>query len=165
MTEKELQILLAKGTCVVLSEMPCATPPATTQRTKAYRRPDLGNRYVRSAWEANIARYLNWLIAQKQDGIVSWEYECDEWEFPIKRGSRFYKCDFKVTMSDSVQYWEVKGHMDATSRTRLKRMKKYYPGIDIIVIANWTPDERFPYRVISYRDIAQAMKPLIDGWE
>lgn len=165
MSEKQLQELLKRGGCAVLAETPAPAQPEKKRRSYAYRRDDLGGLYVRSAWEANIARYLNWLIEQKQ-GVASWQYEVDEWEFPIKRGSRFYKCDFKVTMDDSsVWYWEVKGHMDRTSRTKLKRMKKYHPDVDILVIANWTPDDRFPYRVESYRDIAQTMKPLIAEWE
>lgn len=45
------------------------------RRSKGGIRPDLG-RYFRSAWEANIARYLNFL--QKHGEIESWEYESEE---------------------------------------------------------------------------------------
>src|SRR5262245_10205744 len=41
-------------------------------RATGGRRPDLDDRYFRSSWEANYARYLNLLVKQGQ--IVSWEY-------------------------------------------------------------------------------------------
>jgi hypothetical protein len=96
-------------------------------------RKDLGH-YVRSRWEANIARYLKFLI--KNNKIKKYEYEKDCFEFKkIKRGNRSYTPDFKITNNDgSIEYWEVKGYMDAQSKTKLKRMKKYYPDIKIILI-------------------------------
>lgn len=109
--------------------------------------------YVRSAWEANYARYLNWL--QQTGNIASWEYEPCEFEFTkIKRGTRFYKPDFKVTDNNgSVEYHEVKGYMDSTSRTKLKRMAKYYPEVVVIVVDR-----------DGYRAIARQMRGL-PGWE
>lgn len=164
LTEKDLQRILSTGQCSVVSETPHPGGAPTQQRTKAYRRPDLGNRYFRSAWEANIARYLNWLIEHNQDGIESWDYECDEWQFPVKRGARYYTCDFKITRTDqSIQYWEVKGYMDRGSRTKLKRMKRYYPDIYIVLITNDLSEGIYP--VISYRGIAETMKCLIAEWE
>lgn len=121
------------------------------KRSNAGKREDLGI-YVRSSWEANFARYLNF---QKQNGIIeSWEYETEEFEFPIKRGNRFYKIDFKVTTKVGAFYYEVKGYMDATSKTKLKRMQKYHPHINITVIDNkW------------FRANAKNLKGLIKNWE
>lgn len=121
--------------------------------TRGGKRPDLNNQYFRSAWEANFARYLNFLQAQGE--IEHWEYEPDEYEFhAIKRGVRFYIPDFKVFDADgSYVYYEVKGYMDSTSATKLKRMAKYYPEERIILI------ERDEYRAIA------KWKGLMEGWE
>ena len=52
------------------------------------KREDLNNLFVRSSWEANYARYLNWLVGLGE--IKSWEYEPEEFEFKtIKKGNRF----------------------------------------------------------------------------
>lgn len=118
------------------------------------RREDLGGLYVRSAWEANYARYLNWLQAQGE--ILSWEFEPDTFEFHrIKRGTRFYTPDFKVTNKDgSVEYHEVKGWMDPASKTKLDRMGRYYPAVKIIVIDGPV-----------YRALARQLHGLISTWE
>lgn len=104
------------------------------QRGKGGKRPDLDDRYFRSSWEANYARYLNLLLANKK--IQKWEYEVDTFEFKtIKKGVRFYTPDFKIILLDgSIQYHEVKGWMDSKSITRAKRMKKYFPGILVHII-------------------------------
>lgn len=102
------------------------------KRSNAGKREDLGI-YVRSSWEANYCRYLKWL--KERGEILDWGYEVDEFEFPIKRGNRFYKTDFKVwNTNGSITYHEVKGYMDASSKTKLKRMAKYYPKIEIRVV-------------------------------
>lgn len=90
--------------------------------------------YFRSKWEANYALYLNFLIKQKQ--IKKWEYEKDTFWFEnIKRGIRSYTPDFKVFNNDlSFEYHEVKGWMDPKSKTKIKRMAKYYPKTKLLVI-------------------------------
>lgn len=114
-------------------------------------RADL-ERYFRSTWESNYARYLNWLIDQGE--IARWEYEADTFEFPVKRGSRFYTPDFKVVNPDGTyEYHEIKGWMDAQSATKLKRMAKYYPEEVVVVIG---------------KEEYQALKKwrkLIEDWE
>ena len=104
-------------------------------RGKQGKRDDLGGLYVRSAWEANYARYLNFLIGLGQ--IKKWEYEADTfWFETIKRGTRSYTPDFKVWENDDrIIYHEVKGWMDEKSITRLKRMAKFHPNVRLIVIA------------------------------
>lgn len=98
----------------------------TGKRSKGGRRKDLGI-YVRSPYEANYARYLNWLKARGT--IMGWEYEMTVFEFKkIKRGTREYRPDFWVEYPDGHTEWhEVKGWLDPKSKTQLKRMKKYYP--------------------------------------
>lgn len=97
---------------------------------------ELGDKkyYFRSGWEMKYARYLQNIETLK--GIKKWEYEVDTfWFDKIKRGVRSYTPDFKIFHNDgSVEYHEVKGWMDAKSKTKLKRMKIYYPNIDVIVI-------------------------------
>jgi hypothetical protein len=81
-------------------------------------REDL-KQYFRSKWEANIARYYNFVG-------IKWIYEPQEFEFyKIKRGSRFYKPDFYLPASDS--WVELKGFFRASDKTKLRRFKKYYP--------------------------------------
>lgn len=90
--------------------------------------------YYRSRWEANYARYLQLL---KENGeIGEWEHEPDTfWFHAIKRGVRSYLPDFKVTHNNGdIVYHEVKGWYDKRSKTKLKRMAKYYPDVKLEVI-------------------------------
>ena len=109
--------------------------------------------YVRSKWEANYARYLNWLKAQGE--IVAWEYEPMEFEFPIKKGTRFYKPDFKVISTSGYEWHEVKGWHYPKGETAMKRFRKYYPEERLIVIdSEWFSAVR-----------RQGIPRLIAGWE
>ncbi len=90
--------------------------------------------YVRSSWEANFAAYLTFL---KSKGFIKkWEYEPDTFIFhEILRGTRSYCPDFKVFNNDDTFYYvEVKGYLDTKSKTKLSRMKKYYPGVKIDLV-------------------------------
>ncbi len=129
-------------------------PGRLARRAHGGKRADLADRYFRSMWEANYARYLNWLLKHKQ--IRAWEYEPDTfWFESITRGSRFYTPDFKVTENDNrIVYHEIKGYMDSCSRTKLKRMKKYYPHITIQLIGQK-----------EYQSVARKVAGLIAGWE
>lgn len=123
--------------------------------SKGGKRADLDGLYVRSTWEANIARILVLLV---EGGIIDkWEYEPDEFEFhAIKRGTRFYKPDFKVWYGSGLDpvYWEVKGYMDRVSQTKLNRMAKYYPDVVIVVI-----DKEY------YKGLEGLFKSSIPKWE
>jgi hypothetical protein len=90
--------------------------------------------FFRSKWEANYSLYLDFLIKQKQ--IKKWEYEPDVFMFKkIKLGTRSYRPDFKIyNNDDSIEYHEVKGYMTPGSKTKIKRMAKYYPNIKLIII-------------------------------
>ena len=95
------------------------------KRSNSGYRDDLGI-YVRSSWEANYARFLNW---QK----IKWSYESKTFWFEgIKRGTRSYTPDFYL--EDKKMYIEVKGWMDQKSQTKLKRMAKYFPEVKIQVV-------------------------------
>jgi hypothetical protein len=120
---------------------------------KKGRRADLGDIFFHSAWEANYARYLNFLQAHGQ--IEKWEYAPDTfWFDAIKRGVRSYKPDFKIWERGKVHYDEVKGWMDPQSKTKLKRMKKYHPAVDVRLVGRR-----------EYTGIKNSVGKLIAGWE
>lgn len=111
-------------------------------------------KYYRSRWEANYARYLQWL---KENGqLLDWQHEPETfWFEEIKRGVRSYLPDFKVTENNgAVVYHEVKGWMDDRSRTIIKRMAKYHPAVKLIVI-----DAK------QYRALQKQLHRLVPGWE
>lgn len=117
------------------------------------RRADLGDLYFRSRWEANYARYLNYLM--DRDEITAWEHEPDTfWFEKIKRGVRSYLPDFKVYVEGESYYVEVKGWFDSKSKTKLKRMKIYHPGVKLKLV-----DE------FSYKKLEKEFSGLIEGWE
>lgn len=109
-----------------------------------------GDVYFRSKWEANYALYLDFLI--KNGDIKDWEYESETFFFDkIKLGTRSYRPDFPVINNDdSKEYHEVKGYMDARSKTKLKRMAKYFPEIKLVLI-----DRAY------YMDMMKKMKGII----
>ena len=122
--------------------------------SKSGKRIDLDNRFFRSSWEANYARYLNFLIQHNE--IMKWEYEVDTFQFTtIKRGTRFYTPDFKVySLNGSYCYHEVKGWMDDKSKTKLSRMKKFYPDEKVIIIdGTW------------FKKNGKKLSPIIPFWE
>ena len=124
-------------------------------RTKGGKRADIGDQFFRSSWEANFARYLNLLV--KNGNVYRWEYEPDEFEFKaIKRGTRFYIPDFKIWDHEDSEpyYYEVKGWMDAKSKTKLKRMAKYYPDVKIIV-----------FGAKEYNSLKRNLSKVIPNWE
>lgn len=133
---------------------PESYPQMRTKRGRMGKRADIDNMFFRSSWEANYARYLNWL--KSIGDIQGWEYESETFEFMgIKRGTRFYTPDFKVTEKDgTIKRYEIKGYMDDRSQTKLKRMKKYYPEIEIILIDK-----------DAYYALAKDIKNLIVNWE
>ena len=125
-------------------------------RSRARKRTDLKDQYFRSMWEANIARLLN--LWQGLGIVAAWEYETEEFEFhKIKRGCRFYKIDFKIRFVKNPTepiYWEVKGYWDSKSKTKLKRMAKYYPHVRIEVIDS-----------TQYQVLKRQWAGLIPTWE
>lgn len=110
--------------------------------------------YARSLWEANYARYLEFLKGNGE--ILGWQHEPDTfWFDAVKRGCVSYLPDFKVTQwTGHVEYHEVKGWMDARSKTKIKRMARYFPSVTLIVIDS----ER-------YKSLSRNAKFLVPGWE
>jgi hypothetical protein len=137
-----------------LNPAPSAPTANTYSRCKRGRREDLGNFFFRSSWEANYARYLNLLVAQKV--IASWEYEVDTFVFHGEtRGAISYLPDFKVWSHEGThEYHEVKGWMDGKSKTKLKRMQKHYPNEKVVVIGQK-----------EYRELERRIASHLPNWE
>ena len=111
-------------------------------------------KYYRSRWEANYARYLEWLKVIGE--IADWEHEPKTFWFEgIKRGVMSFLIDFRITENNGdIIYHEVKGWMDDRSKTKIKRMAKYHPDVKLIVI-----DAK------CYKCLAKKMGSSIIGWE
>lgn len=118
-----------------------------TNTTKGWREIEGKKYFFKSRWEMNAARLLSF---QKRE----WEYEPKTfWFEKIKRGVRSYTPDFFLPKENI--YIEVKGWMDTKSKTKLKRMAKYYPNTKIEL---W--DEDF-FRALKRQGIGK----LVPGWE
>lgn len=93
-----------------------------------------GSIFFRSKMEANWALYLDYLVKQKR--ILTWEYEDGTFFFDkIKLGTKSYTPDFKIlNLDNSLHYEETKGYMDSRSKTKLKRMRIYFPDVKIVLI-------------------------------
>lgn len=110
-------------------------------------------KYFRSRWEANYAHYLQFLLERGE--ILDWEHEPETfWFVGIKRGACSYLPDFRVTDGGGVAYHEVKGWMDARSKTKIRRMKKYHPKVKLVLV-----QEK------QYMEINRKLAALIPGWE
>ena len=129
-------------------------PCLSEAENRGGKREDLDNRYFRSRWEANWARYLNWL--KSLGDIQSWSYEPKTFEFTtIRRGSRFYTPDFLViNRNGTAEYHEVKGWMDPQSATKLKRMGKHFPHVKVVLVDQ-----------AAYRAVARTIAGAIPAWE
>lgn len=119
-----------------------------------WREIGVNKKYYRSRWEANYARYLEWL--RSKGHIKDWKHESAVFWFKgIKRGCLSYLPDFEITnTNDSSEFHEVKGWMDSRSKTKIKRMKKYHPEVKLVII-----DKKI------YYEIKSKLSKLIHGWE
>jgi hypothetical protein len=102
-------------------------------RSKYGKRADLENRFFRSSWEANYARYLNWMLGRGE--IHSWAYEAKTFYFK-NDGIRSYLPDFEIIDQAGSQprYVEIKGWMDCKSVKKLELMGTHYPEIRLEII-------------------------------
>ena len=141
-------------------------PGAIYTRGKGGKRHDLGGQYFRSSWEANYARYLNFMG-------VRWEYEPKIFYFEnIKRGTLSYTPDFYLPTED--RWVEVKGWLTKKATTAMKRFIKRFPEdadkMLFVVDKLYNKDHLtlldMGYQQFeSYREIRAKVGGLIDGWE
>ena len=175
----QLCIALAKSRYAVkskLSEIKSGKVPAKkkkTIRSKIGKRPDLGNLFMRSSWEADFLRVL-----KKDKTIKHIEYESTDftfWQFGIKKGTVSYTPDFKVTFRDGSHVWiEVKGWMKAQDKTKIRRFKKYYPnefknlmavtGSSGTKATQFFNEQGIPIYAY-YSDLKKQYKKVIKNWE
>jgi DNA polymerase III alpha subunit len=105
-------------------------------------RDDLGH-YVRSSWEADFARVLNYCG-------LRYEYEPRRFTLVRTDGSTLtYAPDFFV--SDLNCWYEIKGWMDRRSEEKLRLFKEQYPGERLIVIDR----TRFAELQMQYSDLVE----------
>lgn len=87
-------------------------------KSKTGKRDDLGIA-CRSSWEANVLRVLT---ARR----ITWQYEPTTFRFENeKRGATTYTPD--VYLPDLDLYLEIKGHLDSTGRSKIRKFAKFYP--------------------------------------
>lgn len=107
--------------------------------------------YYRSRWEANYARYLEFL--REAGKIANWLHEPTTFLFVKEQSS--YLPDFLVTLTNGeIEYHEVKGWMDDRSFTKISLMRKYHPDKKLVLI-----------RRKEYEDIERIYSAKISGWE
>ena len=150
-------------------------------RSRGGTRDDLGI-YVRSGWEANICRYLNFIK-------IKWEYESTTYYFndspiiknKIRKGTLSYTPDFRLI--DSNTLIEIKGFFRSKDITKLKRFKKYYPNefnrLKFIIYNKYARSKMNGEQIhilcdilkvdfdsiISYKEIKNKLSKLIPNWE
>ena len=111
--------------------------------------------HFRSRWEANYARYLNYHMQYGDKHVLNWEFESKTFWFEgIKRGTVSYLPDFEVLTAAGTHYIEVKGYMDRKSKTKLKRMAKYHPAVQVELVDT-----------AAYTALEKEFQHVIVGWE
>lgn len=109
--------------------------------------------WMKSKMERNYCHYLEWLKSRGE--IHDWAYEPTEFRFPVRRGTQFYKPDFRIIQRHgAVEYHEVKGYWTKKARTQVKRFRKYYPDETLRIIDTEV-----------FRAIARDCKNLVPNWE
>lgn len=117
--------------------------PKNTKGFKSGFRKDIGH-YVRSSWEANFARILQYLNK-------NYKFEPDVFELIDKdKNELTYRPDFKV----GDKYYEVKGFWYDDAKEKFELFKQQYPEIEIEVINNE-----------KYKKLKNAYKDKIKEWE
>lgn len=108
-------------------------------------RQDLGH-YVRSAFEANYCRFLNWFS-------IKYEFESEKCLFKLDDGTS-YTCDFYLP--DIEQYIELKGYIREDAQNKINIFQIQCPNIKWYMIMQ--DSEEWKYIVINY-------SKLIPNWE
>jgi hypothetical protein len=100
-------------------------PKETKTYTKSGYREDLGH-YVRSSWEADIARVFRYL---------GWEYQYEPETFELVREDGItmtYTPDFFIP--EQTTFYEIKGWMDTISAEKIALFQQQYPNHKLVVI-------------------------------
>jgi DNA polymerase III alpha subunit len=123
-------------------------PKSTKTYTKAGYREDLGH-YVRSSWEADVARVFRLL---KLDYL----YEPKTFELTRANGTTVtYTPDFYVPSEK--KYYEVKGWLDAASEEKIRLFHEQFPDEELILIDK----TRFAELQLEFSDLVQWECPAM----
>ncbi len=121
----EIRAKLSKKLSGTKNPMYGRPPKETKTYTKSGYREDLGH-YVRSSWEADIARVFRYL---------GWEYQYEPQTFELVKanGSTItYTPDFYVPEQNI--FYEIKGWMDDVSAEKIALFNEQYPDLTLIVM-------------------------------
>ena len=166
----QLTIQLAKSRAAIKRKLDefDGKAPLIKKNKKSYigKRKDLKDQYFRSAWEANIARYLNYKN-------IKWEYEPRVFVFSkFRTGTLTYCPDFYLPESDI--WLEVKGQIIAQAKTATRRFKKFFPNECAKLVAlTGSPKTKATefYNGLEipiyafYNDLNKEYKEVISNWE
>ena len=116
------------------------------QKSKHNYRNDLGI-VLRSSWEANIARILNYLN-------VEWEYEKQHFELP---DNVLYLPDFFLPNNTIL---EIKGFWDSSSRIKVNAFKKAHPETVLLLVDS----DMYPTLEKIYKDKINRWEDSLDNY-
>ena len=164
----QLTIALAKSRNAITRKLNELDGKVTTvkRNKKSYigKRKDLDGQFMRSRWEANVARWLNYKNRR-------WEYEPEVFFFDgIKHGTVSYLPDFKV----GTLWLEVKGQLNPKGKTAVRRFKKFYPQefkkLRAVVGRRGTQADQFFIEMgvsimAYYNELDKKYKDTIPNWE
>lgn len=127
-----------------------------------------GRPKVRSGWEANVLRVL-------EHSGYKWEYEPEVfWFRPIKKGTVAYTPDIKVYDGKDYFWIEVKGYLDNRSKTKINRLRIYYPEefarLKVVIKNDRGEAQEFFDKLgvpvwAYYDDLKREYKPILPSWE
>ena len=147
MSNDEKHLIAMKGVETRRKNGSIETTSNAYSRCKGGKRLDL-NCYFRSAWEANVARLLNFLN-------INWLYEYKRFDFyNEENGILSYQPDFYLPQYN--KWIEVKGWMDDKSIKRLSLFNEYYP---------YEYKNLFLIDEAEYKKINTKYKNIIPCWE
>lgn len=106
-------------------------------------REDIGH-YVRSRWEANICRWLNFLE-------IKYQYEPDTFSLTDEQTRLEYTPDIKIA---NKVYLEVKGWETKNFKRKKRLMAAQHPDVFIVQIGE-----------DKYKAMSKMYKDIIPGWE
>ena len=169
-TRQQLCIALSKSLTAIrtkIQELNGEYLPADKKTVRQGIRKDLGI-YLRSSWEANVARWLNY------QGLM-WIYEPKVFYFEgIKSGTMTYCPDFYLPRDDI--WLEVKGQMIPEARTAIRRFKKFFPeefcklraitGSLKTQATKFFRDPKIQVPIMAYyNELKREFQDIVPGWE
>lgn len=107
---------------------------------------------VDSDLEERYARYLE--ILKQSGNIIDWNRNGIAFEFRgAVRGPTVYTPDFRIQTGNGEQYHETKGYLEGRDITKYRRMREFYPDVQVHLIM-----QRMPKRGKMVNRIASARK-------